>query len=102
MNEEQELFAGEFVDSHELNPSMNTRGYYFQVGFADGEYFFTITPKQYYDMTGAIYDQGDAVPLNILPNDFSESAESEYYYDGNHQAGRNLLLTSGFIEKKMF
>lgn len=91
-----------FGDEHESNPSMNPVDYYFQTGRADGMDFFTMVPKEYFDKMGCALSQGDVVPPSILPPKFDELSEAEYGYNGNAQQGRLVLISVGFIEKKMF
>jgi hypothetical protein len=91
-----------FVEQHELNPSANPADYYFQLDNnpQDGDYFM-ITPKAYFDKTGALLDMEDCVPSTVLPPGFDELSDSNYQYNGAAARGRFALLTNGLIEKKM-
>jgi hypothetical protein len=80
--------------------------YYFQLDSiiacgTNGDHYFNITPKGYFDLTGALSNLS-GIADHVVPDKFYELQESVYEYDGNPQVGRQLLLNAGFIEKKMF
>lgn len=95
-----------FVLSHESNPSTEPSDYYFQEIFFDesdiGVSHFAITPKEYFDKVGAVYNDSLAVPEEILPNGFEEEGKSTYEYDGLAAKGKFVLTTLGFVEHRMF
>jgi len=96
-DEDEELLYNEI---RKLKPE----DYYFQLDFNSNgmvDHYFNITPKGYFDLTGALSDLS-GVADHVVPNDFYELMESHYEYDGDPQIGRQLLLNAGFIEKKMF
>lgn len=95
----------DFIEQHTSNPSLNANDYYFQQGHdptGGGLDFFTIVPKQWFDRTGTQLDEEEVVPPALLPNGFYELQEGDYEYDGDQTSGRYLLISAGFIEKKMF
>lgn len=91
-----------FVGQHESNPSTNPADYYFQMRLDPvGGDSFIITPKAYFDKTGALLDIEECVPTSILPPGFDELTDSTYQYNGTSARGRFALLTNGFVEKQM-
>lgn len=80
----------------------NPSDYYFKMD-NDPNYvppdFFLITPKAYWDANKHLYDQHMPVINTILNNNqFYETEESIYEYQGLASAGRSLLLSLGFVE----
>jgi hypothetical protein len=77
---------------------MEAKDFYFQVSKGpDGEDFFYITPKEYYDREGGLSDES-GVADEVLPEGFGETMESIYEYEGNSQVGRQILLSLGMKE----
>lgn len=77
---------------------MEAKDFYFQVSKGpDGEDFFYITPKEYYDREGGLSDES-GVADEVLPEGFGETMESIYEYEGNSQVGRQILLNLGMKE----
>lgn len=75
---------------------MNGKDFYFQL-IKEPKPYFLITPKIYYDREGCLSDES-GIADGILPMNFSEETESTFSFLGNQDAGRELLLASGFIE----
>jgi hypothetical protein len=66
---------------------------------------FAITPKEYFDRTGAMSDQGygsEDFPEGSVPEGFYELQESEFEFDGTRKEAEALLRADPhFEEKKM-
>jgi hypothetical protein len=75
---------------------MDGKDFYFQL-IKEPKPYFLITPKIYYDREGCLSDES-GIAHGILPMNFSEETESTFSFLGNQDAGRELLLASGFIE----
>lgn len=75
---------------------MDGKDFYFQL-IKEPKPYFLITPKIYYDREGCLSDES-GIADGILPMNFSEETESTFSFLGNQDAGRELLLASGFIE----
>lgn len=77
---------------------MEAKDFYFQQSKGpEGETLFYITPKAYYDREGCLSDES-GVANSILPVEFGEVMESVYEYEGEPQAGRQILLDLGMQE----
>lgn len=78
---------------------MKPSDFYFQLCASDGltDHYFSITPKDYFDETGALSDES-GVADDVLPEGFYEEQESTYTYDGDPLEGRRNLLALGFTE----
>jgi len=65
-----------------------------------------ITPKAYFDRTGALSDQGygsEDFPEGCLPEGFVETQESEYEFNGTREEAERLLRADPrFEERQMF
>jgi len=102
--EEEEVdWVEAFCERHETNPSTNPADYYFNEANLPSDSLivgaaFVITPKEYFDQTGYLFDGDNAVPPNVLPPGFEESSESFYEYDGNLARGKLALVSLGFVE----
>jgi len=63
---------------------------------------FTITPKKYFDATGALSDRGygsEDFPEGFLPEGFVESQESEYEFNGTREEAEALLRVDPKFEE---
>ncbi|HEY4755762.1 MAG TPA: hypothetical protein VIH28_06895 [Ignavibacteriaceae bacterium] len=76
---------------------MKASDFYFQLSNNDGDYFFLITPRTYYDSQGCLSDES-GIADGILPEGFSELAESTYEYNKEPQLGRQILIDIGMKE----
>lgn len=103
--EQKKSWEEDFRDRFASNPSTNPADYYFQMDPDPDDpsnYYFTINPKEYFDKTGALFDDGSEAIEVVLPPGFNELQEGMYEFSGNYGRGRLTLLSNGFIEKKMF
>ena len=84
--------------------------FYWQYETPDENYppdpVFMITPKAYFDRTGALSDQGygsEDFPEGCLPEGFVETQESEYEFNGTREEAERLLRADPrFEERRMF
>ena len=58
-----------------------------------------ITPKEYFETEGYMYDQYFD---SGIPSNFSEASENTFTYRGSVEEARNRLLLEGFVEDPKF
>ena len=88
---------------------MNPKDFYFQMNTGDGEFFnrgkiyFVIAPCKRFDQTGYLdCGVGKLVNSTLFPLGFSEAMEGFYKYNKSPMKhGRDVLLSLGFVEKKL-
>jgi len=56
-----------------------------------------ITPKEYYDQNGCMYDQHLLID-HILPKELGEEMEGAYSFEVSPEEMRDKLLKLGFVE----
>ncbi|MHA2280190.1 MAG: hypothetical protein ACXAC5_04875 [Promethearchaeota archaeon] len=59
---------------------------------------FYISPKEYYDRTGYMYDGCIQNEVDV-PENFGEAMEGCYEIEASKEKGKQILLNAGFIEK---